>query len=177
MVEMPGISSRNRLTVKIAELIATFFYLGYLPPAPGTVGAAAGLAWWLIIHRLAPELLPGHITETGWGVLVFLAVFFLAGVWSSGKMEKTTGIEDPPWIIIDEVFSIFITFFAVSVPTGGGGWLFLLAGLILNRIFDIFKPPPIRRLERVRGGWGVMLDDLAAGIYSNLALRLILLTI
>jgi len=163
----------NKVADFSAELAASFFYLGYVPACPGTVGAAAGLAWWLILRRWAPGLVPTHPADLGWAAGAFLALFFLGGVWASGRAARSARREDPAFVVIDEVFSVFITFFALGVRHPA--WWLLGLGFLLNRVFDIVKPWPLRQLERLPGGWGIMLDDLGAGILSNLALRLILL--
>lgn len=148
---------------------AGFLFLGYFPLAPGTAGAGGGLAVYLILFYLAPRFIPRSVAGLGWGYPVFVVIFFLSGVFVSSRGEKLWKRRDSSYIVIDEAFSIFITFFClpVTVPI-------LAAGFVLNRIFDIYKPWPLRSWERARGGWGVMLDDLGAGIYSNLTLRLII---
>jgi len=165
---------RNKAQDRIAELAATCCYLGYLPYAPGTIGAAAGLIWWMILRRF-PGFIPRSPAETGAGFLFFLAIFFLVAVWSSGRTARVTGRPDPASVIIDEAFSIFITFFAVAPGPHTPLWFFLAAGFALNRIFDIVKPFPLRQIEALPGGWGIVLDDAGAGAYSNLLLRIILL--
>ncbi len=153
------------------KLLASFFYLGYCPMIPGTMGTLGGAGLFLIIRFLAPGFLPENLGGLNAGYLIFLALFFLAGVYSAGRGEKIWREKDSPRIVIDEAFGFFITLFCVPFSVGVA-----IAGFILNRVFDITKPFPIRRLEeKVPGGWGVMGDDLLAGIYSNLALRLILL--
>jgi len=148
---------------------AGFFFLGYFPLAPGTAGAAGGLLFYLILFLLSPGFIPQSADGAGWEYAVFLALFFLCGVFFSSRGEKLWKKRDSSYIVIDEAFSIFITFFClpVTVPI-------LAVGFVLNRIFDIYKPWPLRLWERIRGGWGVMLDDLGAGIYSNCALRIVI---
>ena len=152
------------------KLTASFFFLGYCPLAPGTAGAVGGLALYFIFSRFSAQFPPRSLRELSAGYLVFLAGFFLAGVVFSALGEKVWKRKDSSYIVIDEAFSIFITLFClpVTVPI-------LAGGLVLNRIFDIYKPWPLKRLERLRGGWGVMLDDLGAGIYSHLVLRALFL--
>lgn len=93
------------------------------------------------------------------------------GVISSGIVEKESGTKDPSSVVIDEFAGIFVVFCFLPLRPG-----VVIAGFILFRLFDIVKPYPIRFLERVGGGWGIMLDDLLAAVYANLALRVILLT-
>ena len=142
---------------KAYDLIATVCGLGRLPLAPGTWGSLAGLGLCLILH--------GHM-------ILYIAVFaviFAAGVISAGKFEDMGGRKDPPQVVIDEFACIFLVFLLVPLKTP-----IILTGFILYRLFDIFKIPPMRSLEKLKGGWGIMLDDLAAGIYANLILQILL---
>jgi phosphatidylglycerophosphatase A len=126
--------------------------------APGTAGTAlAAVLYWL----LWPERWPA-------GVAVIL-LFFLLGVWSASFMEKKLG-PDPPPVVVDEMVGYWIAMLAFP-----RSWILAVAGFFIFRIFDIFKPFPVRRAERLPSGWGIMADDVLAGIYTNLALRLILL--
>ncbi|MDP8215333.1 MAG: phosphatidylglycerophosphatase A [Candidatus Euphemobacter frigidus] len=154
----------------LVRLLASFFYLGYFPVAPGTLGAAGGLTLYLLLRFCVSGFVPESGDELRLGYLIFLALFFLIGVYLSTRGEKEWREKDHPRIVIDEAFSIFITFFFLPATP-----LILAGGFVLNRLFDIVKPFPVGWLEKLPGGWGVMLDDLMAGIYSNFALRLILL--
>ncbi len=151
------------------KLLAGVFGLGYSPIAPGTVGAAGGVGGLLLLRVLFPGFVPGSWPELGFGYLIFLAVFFLVGVQAATRAEKEWRQRDDHRIVIDEAFSVFITFLALPVTP-----VILAAGFVLNRFFDVAKPFPIRKLEKLPGGWGVMLDDLMAGIYSRIALGLLL---
>lgn len=141
----------------IATLVATVFGAGFAPVAPGTAGTlvAVPLAW--ALGRL------------GWPALALgAAVVTAAGTWAAGVYLRATGIEDDQHIVIDEVAGYLVTMLPLP-PTPG--WL--LAGFILFRILDTWKPPPIRAIdERVGGGWGVMADDLLAGVYGAALLLL-----
>jgi phosphatidylglycerophosphatase A len=97
------------------------------------------------------------------------AVIMVLGVWSAGKVEAAWG-KDSSKVVIDEVAGMCISLLAVPVR-----WQYILIGLVLFRAFDIAKPLFIRRLEKLNGGWGVMLDDVLAGIYANLLLQIIVL--
>ena len=141
---------------KIAILFATCFGAGYAPLAPGTAGAAAGLLPVLIL------------AQWPWIYCSVAVLLFLVGVWASGIAEEAFGQHDSPRIVIDEAASAMVTFAGLSLTP-----LTLLIGFILNRLLDIVKPFPAARIQRVGGGWGIMLDDLIAGIYSNLLLRII----
>lgn len=149
------------------KLLAGVFGLGYSPIAPGTFGAAGGVGGLILLGVLFPGFVPGSWSNLGAGYLIFLAVFFLAGVHLSSRAEKEWRRRDDHRIVIDEAFSVFITYLALPVTP-----LILVAGFVLNRVFDVAKPFPIRKLEKLPAGWGVMLDDLAAGIYSRIALGL-----
>jgi len=153
------------------KTFASFFYLGYSPIASGTFGAAGGLGFYLLLRYLFPGFIPEDGEGVGWEYLLFLAAFFLAGVYLSAQGEKEWRQRDSRKIVIDEAFSIFITFFFLPVyPV-----MLIVIGFVLNRFFDLLTPSPTKLLEKAPGGWGVMLDDLMAGIYSNLALRLVIL--
>lgn len=142
------------MTKKLHFNIATVFSLGYSPIAPGTVGSLAGLALCLLLH--------------GNNILYIITFFilFFAGVISAGKVEKETATEDPSFVVIDEFACIFLAFLfiPITLPT-------VIAGFIIYRVIDIIKVPPLGRLEDIKGGWGIMLDDLMAGIYTNLILQ------
>ncbi|MDD5556829.1 MAG: phosphatidylglycerophosphatase A [bacterium] len=140
---------------RLAVAVATCLGAGYAPVAPGTAGAAVGL---LVAIACSPwPLLYG---------LVAAALFF-GGAAAGTAAEASFGRKDSPRIVIDEAASMLVTF--AGLPLGPA---VLAAGFALNRIFDIVKPPPARALQELRGGWGIMLDDLVAGIYSNIVLRI-----
>ena len=162
--------SRRYHTGWWVKLLASFFYLGYSPAAPGTAGAAGGLGFFLLLRFYTPGFIPETFRDLRFEYIFFLLLFFLAGVYLSNRGEKEWRGRDHPRIVIDEAFSIFITFICLPVTP-----VTLVIGFILNRTFDVTKPFPTRLLEKAPGGWGVMLDDLMAGIYSSLVLRLVLL--
>ena len=143
----------------IIKIAASGLGAGYIPLAPGTFGAAVGLGlYWL----LSP--LPHHIYIPTVVAFVFLAV------WISSKACVLYGTKDPQRITIDEIAGLLITFAFHS-------WTLVaaIAGFVLFRIFDITKPFPIRWIERrFPSGWGVVLDDVMAGIYANIALWLVI---
>jgi phosphatidylglycerophosphatase A len=184
----------------ISFLLATWFGLGYLPKAPGTWGSLAGvLLSWLII-RLVPHvaLLPKEFFNPdryyfiSWNVTgcCWLVVACL-GVWTSSRVAAYSGVKDPQFVVIDEVSGQMYALLlgvtsTVSYADGissfahgywwhsGVRWTVLLAGFLLFRLFDIWKPFPIRHLERLPGGWGIMADDWLAGIYAAILLRIAL---
>jgi phosphatidylglycerophosphatase A len=144
---------------RLAVFVATFGYAGLFPFAPGSVGSLAGL------------LLYAAIVRSGGGAaaeLLTIAVLFAGGVWAGTIAEHHFGGDDPGPVIIDEVVGMLITLVLVPVSVTGA-----IAGFVVFRVFDIFKPFPASRLERLYGGWGVMSDDAMAGIYGNLTLRLL----
>jgi len=139
------------------KLIGTSLGLGYLPQAPGTFGALGGLlSGWAVLNFTAyPNL-----------ILFSLIVFMsLLGVYSSNKLIPEWG-DDPSKIVIDEVVGMWIAM--LFIPTS---YAVLLSAFVLFRFFDIAKPLYIRRLEKIPGGWGIMLDDVAAGIYANITIQ------
>jgi len=142
----------------ISKCIATAFFAGYSPVAPGTAGS--------LIALLPLFFFPGIHTF----ILALLIIFFfILGVWVSKKFEAALG-KDPQVVVIDEVVGMWVTMLFVPIT-----WFNLAAGFILFRFFDITKPPPARQLEELQHGWGIMLDDVAAGIYAGFVLFLITL--
>jgi phosphatidylglycerophosphatase A len=141
----------------LARGIASGMYIGYLPFAQGTAGSLWGPALCL--------LLPNYCFPALWFALPLL---FLIGVWSSGRAEKYWG-HDPGRVVIDEVVGMLVALAWMPVNLYSVG-----AGFILFRAFDILKPQPVRLAERLPGGWGVMADDLIAGLYANILIRLLL---
>jgi phosphatidylglycerophosphatase A len=141
--------------------IATGLGAGYFPVAPGTAGSAVGLALVIALRQTSLGRLGLSVTLAS-----FAGLLFVLGVWSAGKAEKVFGRVDPGQVVIDEVVGQIITFVATPRIT----WMGLIAGFILFRAFDILKPFPARRAERFPGGWGIMLDDVVAGLYSLIVL-------
>jgi phosphatidylglycerophosphatase A len=144
---------------RLAVFISTFAYIGFFPAAPGTVGSAAGLAVYGLI-----ELTTG--TSVAPAQAIAIVITTVLGVWAAGRAERHFGGTDPGPIVIDEVAGMLVTLALVPVGTAG-----MFVGFVLFRIFDVIKPFPAGRFERLPGGWGVMCDDLMAGVYANLALR------
>jgi phosphatidylglycerophosphatase A len=144
---------------RLAVFVATVGYCGYFPFAPGTAGSAAGLAFYALVRWTGSPLV-----EAG-----LILALFAAGVWAATAAERYFGGTDPGYIVIDEVVGMLITLAFVPV-----GWSGAAAGFVLFRIFDVIKPYPAGRFERMHGGLGVMADDVMAGVYANLALRLLM---
>jgi len=135
--------------------LATGFGVGFVPWAPGTAGSILGLFLWWEADRAGP-LFYG----------VFLLAAFFVGIVASGRAARVLGIQDPPMVVWDEVVGMGVTL--VSAPHT---LLPFLVGFVLFRFFDIKKPYPIARLERLPGGFGIMLDDVWAGVYAALILQ------
>jgi phosphatidylglycerophosphatase A len=144
-------------------LVATFFGVGRLHPGPGTWGSAATvLLWSAIAYGLAPALrAPVAIT------LAVLVV--LVGIPAATRVALGSGVKDPQFVVIDEVAGQLIAL--IGVPFG---WKTFLAGFILFRGFDILKPPPVRQLEALPEGTGIVVDDVAAGLYAFAVMHLLL---
>jgi phosphatidylglycerophosphatase A len=208
---------------RLALAIATALGVGYIPKAPGTFGSLVGVATAFLsaVFFLRPASLGGllslhpdydavltdkHFLVPGSDIhnailalpvfcaLALLVLLVAIGVWSASRAAAYTGIEDPQFVVIDEVagqhltlllplipialphltthmdFSDFAIFFALSLVN----WKYLLLGFILFRVFDIWKPFPLRRLEKLPGGWGIMADDWMAGVYAAILLRVAL---
>jgi phosphatidylglycerophosphatase A len=144
---------------RLAVFIATVGYCGYFPFAPGTVGSAAGLLFYLLVWWSGSPLV-----EVG-----LIVALFAAGVWAGTTAERYFGGIDPGPIVLDEVVGMLITLAFIPVGLSGA-----LAGFVLFRIFDVIKPFPAGRLEALHGGLGVMADDAMAAVYANLTLRFLL---
>lgn len=145
------------------KLNATVLGAGYSPFAPGTMGALVGILILFLIKWLQPEL-----QFFTWGLLLATIIFTLLGVWSTNELESEWG-KDPSKVVVDELIGVWIAVLWIPIETR---WLIL--GFILFRFFDIAKPLGIRRLESIKGGWGVMLDDVGAGIYANIVLQAVI---
>jgi phosphatidylglycerophosphatase A len=151
--------SRSRLS----WTIATFFGIGYLHPGSGTWAAAVTIALWCLCASLLP---------IAWQMPVAIAVAVvvtLGGIGPSGVVARESGNKDPGFVVIDEVAGQMITL--ISCPLN---WKYLLAGFILFRSFDIMKPFPLRRLEKLPSGTGIMMDDVGAGLYALVLLQILL---
>jgi phosphatidylglycerophosphatase A len=163
----------------LARIIATWFYCGLAPFAPGTAGsvAAIAIAWALNRYLGMPPL-----AIAGLGVL--LAV---PGIWAAGVTAKASGKKDPQIVVVDEVVGQWITLAGATSFSSAAlywtstlvlnatsaaslNWKFWLLALVLFRVFDVWKPPPVRQLERLPGGLGIVADDAMAGVYAALVL-------
>ncbi len=146
-----------------ATLVATFFGAGRLHPGPGTWGSASAVLLWA---ALAHVINPTYRTP----VVIALAIFVtLIGIPAATRVARASGTKDPQFIVIDEVAGQLIALIAAPLT-----WKTFAAGFILFRAFDIIKPPPVRQLERLPEGTGIVLDDVAAGIYALAVMQLLL---
>lgn len=145
-----------------ARLVATFFGAGRLKPGPGTWASVATLAIW---RALAPAIDPG-----GQAIAAALAAAAVTamGIPASTRVARADGIKDPGYVVIDEVAGQLIALIGAPLH-----WKTLLASLILFRAFDVLKPPPLRHLERLPDGTGIMLDDVGAGLYALALVQLL----
>lgn len=145
---------------RLHRLISTCLGIGYIPKGGGTVAA--------VICCIAWYLARSGGSERFWPPLLITFVLLALGIVSSGKVEAEWG-KDSFRIVVDEWVGMSLTLLFVPVR-----WPYFLIGLLLFRFFDIVKPFYIRRMETLKGGWGVMMDDVLAGIYANLVLQLVI---
>ncbi len=141
---------------KTVMFLATGAHVGRIPFAPGTFGSLVGLPVILLFSK------------AGWPLASILTVLLiLFSVWVAHQAEKQLNTKDPGCIVIDEIAGMCVTMLGIPLNLTTG-----LAGFFLFRIFDIIKPPPVRQMEKFfPGGWGVVMDDVVAGILANLVLR------
>ena len=148
----------------IYKLLATALGVGYSPFAPGTAGAIIGVAFLWLFEKY-------NIISTTTTPLLFIGLIVgttILGIIATDKLESDWG-KDPSKVVIDEVIGIWITMMFVQFT-----WINVLIGFVLFRFFDIAKPLGIRKLESLKGGLGVMADDMLAGIYANIVLQIII---
>ena len=137
-------------------MIASVFYIGYLPIAPGTLGSLAALiAYYFICNNIIIM-----------AVVILTAI--ILGFITTGKVEKMFGEKDPGEIVIDEFAGMLISLYRIP-PTMG----YVVTGFLLFRFFDIVKPKPIKNLEQLKGSLGIMSDDIIAGVYANILLQIV----
>lgn len=139
--------------------VATLFGLGRLPVAPGTWGSLGALLVWAPLRSAIPAL--------AWPLLAGLTAL---AVFTAGRAALALRRSDPSSVVIDEAAGMALTICVLPVVPS---WLQLGAAFLLFRLFDVVKPPPLRLLERLPGGWGIVADDLGAGVYALLILRLL----
>ena len=144
---------------KIALISSLWFGIGLLSGMPGTFGTIAAIPLYVAGSLLGPQY-----------QLSVLLVITIGAIWSSHRSQKILGSDDPPVIVIDEVAGFLLT--TAFIPLT---WPALAGGFFLFRFFDILKPPPIKTIEKkLKGGIGIVSDDLLAGVYAHMSLRLLL---
>ena len=148
------------MRTRILEALATGFYLGKIPKAPGTFGTLLGIPLaWVMATYLSPM-----------AYMVGVLVFILVSIYIAEMHERATNAHDPKEIVIDEVAGYIIAMTWLPL-----NWKSFLAAFVVFRIFDILKPGPIRSIDRrVKGGLGTVLDDVAAGLISSVILQIVL---
>lgn len=160
-------SETPTLTDRLALIWGTGFGTGYSPVVSGTVGTLVGIPFYLFLHQVT-FVFCGRAA----GLALYLtvtALLFLAGVAAANRLERRFRKKDPSQVVADEVVGYLVAACAIDPSLAS-----VILTFVLFRIFDIIKPFPARRSERLPGGWGIMIDDLWAGLYANLAARLCL---
>ncbi len=149
----------SRATDLGARVVATAFFSGHSRVAPGTAGSAVGL---LLFVPLSWASLPAQVGAC-------IALFFV-GVCAASHVARRVGLEDPGIVVVDEVLGMWVSIIGLPLTP-----VVALLGFLLFRVLDILKPYPADALEHLPRGWGIMADDVAAGLYANLLLRIALL--
>ena len=187
-----AVPARRRTAADYVALALATCGVGFIPVAPGTWGSLAGVALYVGFGGAADALLardPRRLGTFGGGapalriasaeqfqllrtlaLLILIAAVTLVGVWAATRTEKLIEKKDPGIVVIDEVAGQLITF--LFVPRGAPAWL-IITGFIAFRLFDIWKPYPIRRLEALESGLGIMADDVLAGFYAAALVALV----
>jgi phosphatidylglycerophosphatase A len=146
-----------------ASLVATFFGVGRLKPGPGTWASVVTVILWALVSWRIPS------GGRAWATIAAVIGVTIIGIPAATRMARASGLKDPQLVVVDEVAGQLVALIAVPVA-----WKTSLAGLILFRVFDILKPPPVRQLERLPEGFGIVVDDLAAGLYALICMHLLL---
>ena len=146
-------------TDRVAELVATSLYVGEIPIIPGTFGTIPGLFIFVVASTLGAPT---------WGYLLLIVALYFVGAWAAGRAENISGKKDDGRIVIDEVVGAMITMFYMPLD-----WRLLIAGFFAFRFFDVVKPG-FSKVQKIRGGHGVMIDDVLAGVMANLSLWLLM---
>ena len=146
----------------LIKVLASLCYVGYSPIAPGTNGALVGVVAYLLLKD----------NLIAYSAVLAFCIFF--GFFLCGRAEKIFGEKDSRKVVFDDAVGALITFYMVfyNEPVK---IVYIIIGFLIFRGFDIVKPFPIRRLENLKGGWGIMMDDIVAGVYSNIVLSSIIL--
>jgi phosphatidylglycerophosphatase A len=162
---------KHRTAMDYLALAIATCGVGYFPIAPGTLGSLLGIAIYLpfeyqLSRALGKYFSVAQVIETPWVALRLVLIMFvtMVGIWAASRTERLIGKKDPGIVVIDEVAGQLIAL--LSVPLFFPGWLPVLSAFLLFRAFDIWKPYPIRRLEGLESGLGIMADDVLAGVYA-----------
>lgn len=148
--------------MRFHKLISTGLGIGYIGKGAGSVSAAAACIFWYFLQA-------GAMLPSAFSIWITLLITIL-GIWTAGKMETEWG-KDHNRVVIDEISGMCITLLFVPVSLK-----YIITGFILFRFFDIVKPLFIRKMESLPGGWGVMADDVLAGVYANIILQIVVIT-
>jgi phosphatidylglycerophosphatase A len=159
----PAVIAEAAQPPRFAMLIATFFGIGRLKPGPGTWASVATVMLWALVSWRIP------LENRTWATIAAAAVITALGIPAATRAARASDLKDPQFVVIDEVAGQLIALIAVPLA-----WKTFLAGLILFRVFDILKPPPVRQLERLPEGIGIVVDDLGAGLYALVVMHLLL---
>lgn len=158
----PAVSGASRPPLW-ADLTATFFGIGRLKPGPGTWGSLATVILWGLATS---QIEPSHRALS---TIVAAVAITIVGIPAATRLSRALGSKDPQIVVIDEVAGQLVTLIAVPLA-----WKTYVVGFILFRVFDILKPPPVRQLERLPEGVGIVVDDLGAGLYGLIVIHLLL---
>ena len=167
------LTARSDRKPRISLFLATAGYAGYSPKAPGTWGSLVGvLIYWLPArNQLAPFLAvqTWSARESFLSLAILLAAIIIAfgGVVVAGRVAKFSSLGDPQFVVIDEVSGQILTVLFALAPAN---WKYLALGFILFRVFDIWKPFPVRQAESLPAGWGIMADDWVAAVYAAMGI-------
>jgi phosphatidylglycerophosphatase A len=140
----------------VAHLVATAGGLGHSPVVPGTVGS------------LPPVVLAGLFAPSDAALVVAALAVAAVGIWAGGREERRVGIHDPSTVVVDEVAGMLVALVGHPRTIGWGIALF-----VLFRVMDVWKPFPVHRIQALPGGWGIVLDDVLAGVYANLVAHVV----
>jgi phosphatidylglycerophosphatase A len=146
---------------RAALLLATWFGCGYAPRGPGTAGSLAAV----VIAGIIQFYFGAH----RWILVCMIAVLLLPAIWSAGRTANLLKLKDPGVVVVDEVLGQWLTLAGAAFLNRRA----LIAGFVFFRLFDIWKPWPVRKLEGLPGGLGIVADDLAAGVYGALMLYIV----
>ena len=162
------------------SLALATFGVGYIPGAPGTYGSLVGLGIYLFVgmhlaeaaeHGMSIGTSTSHIASFHFAlVAVAFTAFVLLGIWASGRSTEMFGTDDPHEAVVDEVMGQILTYMFIGFTLD---WRLVLAGFVLFRLFDIWKPYPIDALQNLPKGLGICADDLVAGVYAGICLSVI----